>query len=176
MTARTFDTERLTLRIPTLADFDDSRAMWADAGVARYTSGKPLTADEVWSRLLRYVGHWELIGFGTWVAREKSTGRFIGELGFLSAQRGLGPDFDDVPEAGWILAPSAQRRGFGTEGMLAAHEWLARTRSPRRTVCMINPANTASIRLAERCGYRTWKEATFKGDAIRLFERGESAK
>lgn len=173
MESRALETERLTLRTPTLADFDDSRALWADPDVVRYTVGKPQTPDEVWARLLRYAGHWELIGYGTWVVREKS-GRFVGEMGFLSAHRGLGPEFDEVPEAGWIVAPSAQQKGFATEAMIAAHRWLATTLAPRRTVCMINPANTRSIRLSERCGYRPWKEATFKGDAVRLFQRDGS--
>ena len=171
MDPRTLDTERLTLRIPSVADFPDSLAMWVDPTVVRFTVGKPQTPDEVWGRLLRYVGQWQVMGFGTWVAREKSTGRYLGELGFLTAKRGLGAEFDEVPEAGWILTPSAQKHGFATEGMLAAHRWLAGAVAPRRTVCMINPANTPSIGVAERCGYRAFKDTPFKGDTVRLFQR-----
>lgn len=51
------ETERLRLRAHRLDDFAASAAMWADPIVTRYTVGKPQTSEEVWSRLLRYIGH-----------------------------------------------------------------------------------------------------------------------
>jgi RimJ/RimL family protein N-acetyltransferase len=53
----TLRTERLILRAPTLDDFADSLAMWADPTVTRFIGGRPHTKEEVWSRLLRYIGH-----------------------------------------------------------------------------------------------------------------------
>lgn len=52
------ETERLTLRGHRLEDFAESAAMWADPEVTRYISGRPFSAEEIWARLLRYVGHW----------------------------------------------------------------------------------------------------------------------
>ncbi len=63
--------------------------MWADPEVTRYIGGKPLTEEESWARLLRYVGHWSLLGFGYWVVEEKTTGNFIGEVGFADYKRDL---------------------------------------------------------------------------------------
>ena len=60
------ETERLRLRGHTLADFADSAAMWAEDAVTRLLGGRPLTEEEVWTRLLRYVGHWALQGYGYW--------------------------------------------------------------------------------------------------------------
>ena len=85
------DTERLTLRRPRLDDFEESLAMWADPAVVRHISGKPTTREEMWARLLRYVGHWELMGFGFWVVREKGTGRFVGEVGLADFRRDMDP-------------------------------------------------------------------------------------
>ena len=76
------ETARLFLRGPRPADLPDSVALWSDPVVTRYTSGKPLSEEEVWGRLLRYVGHWAWMGFGYWVVEEKATGRFAGEMGF----------------------------------------------------------------------------------------------
>ena len=50
-------TPRLTLRRPGLADFADSAALWADPRVTRFITRRPATTEEVWARLLRYVGH-----------------------------------------------------------------------------------------------------------------------
>jgi len=77
--------------------------MWGDPEVTRYIGGRPFTAEEVWSRLLRYIGHWQWIGFGTWVAEERATGAFVGEIGFCDYRREIDPPLD-LPEAGWALA------------------------------------------------------------------------
>src|SRR5271156_932079 len=83
------ESERLKLRGNGLNDFVHSAAMWADTEVTRYIGGKPLTEVETLARFLRYVGHWSLLGFGYWVVEEKTTGNFIGEVGFADYKRGL---------------------------------------------------------------------------------------
>ena len=65
--------------------------MWGDPAVARFIGGKPFTREEVWARILRYVGHWTLMGFGFWAIEEKATGDFIGEVGLADFQRDLDP-------------------------------------------------------------------------------------
>ncbi len=71
------ETARLILSGHHLEDFEGSRALWADPGVTRLIRDEPFAAEECWLRLLRYVGHWQLLGFGYWMAREKETGLFI---------------------------------------------------------------------------------------------------
>ena len=62
------ETARLKLRGHRLDDFTPCAAMWADPVVTRHIGGRPLSEEESWTRLLRYVGHWALLGFGYWVA------------------------------------------------------------------------------------------------------------
>src|SRR5271166_4392110 len=109
------ETERLRLRCHRVGDFAECAAMWADAAVTRYLGRDPLTAEEVWARLLRYVGHWAALGFGFWAVEEKASGRFVGDLGFMDFKRDLEPSLDDVPEMGWILASQAHGKGYATE-------------------------------------------------------------
>src|SRR5208283_4045760 len=52
-------------------DFSDSAAMWADPAVTRYIGDKPLTEEESWTKFLRYVGHWSLLGFGYWWLKKR---------------------------------------------------------------------------------------------------------
>lgn len=70
--APVIETARLILSGPRLEDFDGSRALWADPDVTRLIRDEPFTSEECWLRLLRYVGHWRLLGFGYWMAREKA--------------------------------------------------------------------------------------------------------
>ncbi|HEY8209229.1 MAG TPA: GNAT family N-acetyltransferase [Myxococcaceae bacterium] len=171
-TSISIDTDRLTLRTHRLDDFPDSRALWADPEVTRYIGGRPFTEEESWQRLLRYVGHWSLMGYGYWTVRERSSGRFAGEVGLANGRRTLDPPLGDAPESGWALAPWAHGRGYATEAVRAVLVWGAEHFGPRhRTVCMIAPENRPSLRVAEKCGYREYARTTYKGEPTILFER-----
>jgi RimJ/RimL family protein N-acetyltransferase len=165
------ETARLTLRGHRLDDFADSFAMWSDPQVTRFIGGKPSTEEEAWSRLLRYAGHWPLLGFGYWLVEETATGRFVGEVGFANFRRDLNPPLGDRPEAGWALATWAQGQGYATEAVRAAHAWGDAHFGARTTVCMIAPEHLASLRLAERVGYREVARTTYKGAPTVLLER-----
>jgi RimJ/RimL family protein N-acetyltransferase len=169
--APTLETARLVLRGHRLEDFQPSAAMWGDEAVARFIGGKPFTPEEVWQRMLRYPGHWALLGFGYWVIEEKAAGRFVGEAGFLNLNRAIEPAFGDTPEAGWVLAPWAHGKGYATEAMTCATTWLDGRFGAGRTVCMISPENGPSIRVAQKLGYREYARAAYKGSPTVLFER-----
>src|ERR1035438_972988 len=94
------ETERLRLRGHRLDDFDASAAMWADPNVTKHIGGHPLTEEEAWTKFLRYVGHWALLGFGYWVVEEKATGNFVGEIGFADYKRDLLPSLQDRKSVG----------------------------------------------------------------------------
>jgi RimJ/RimL family protein N-acetyltransferase len=170
------DTARLTLRAHTLADFDECASMWGDPEVTRHIGGRPLSEEEVWARVMRYAGFWTLLGVGYWVLRERATGRFVGEAGLADFRRDITPPLGDAPEVGWALATWAHGRGLATEAVAALLAWADANRAmPRlasgRTVCLIAPENAASIRVAEKCGYRGSARGTYKGHETLILER-----
>jgi RimJ/RimL family protein N-acetyltransferase len=166
-----FETERLVLRVLGVEDFDDYFAVAGDPETFRYSHRGGMSSDEAWTRLLRQVGHWHLLGWGLFAVEEKATGRFVGEVGLGDFRRGLGADFDGVPEAGCTIARWAQGSGYATEAMEGALCWIERKLAPPRTVCLVHHQNRASIRVAEKLGYRSFAQRTYRGfDAI-LFER-----
>lgn len=166
------DTARLTLRGHRASDLDDVLALWSDPEVTRYIGGKTSNREEVWARLLRYIGHWAFAGYGFWIVCERATGRFVGEVGMADFKRELSVSFEGAPEAGWVLAPSAQGRGYATEAMSAALAWNA-ARHPR-TVCLIDLDNAPSRRVAAKLGYREITQAEYKGTPVGVFERSTS--
>jgi RimJ/RimL family protein N-acetyltransferase len=165
------DTERLTLRQPTRDDFAGSFAMWSDTNVTRFIGGRPFTHEETWARLLRYVGHWQVLGFGYWIVRERDTGRYVGEVGFADYQRDLDPPLNGVPEAGWAIAPHAHGKGYATEAVRAVTRWADRRWPGAHTVCIIDPDNAVSLRVAAKCGYAQTGRATYRGNTSLVFER-----
>jgi len=164
-------TDRLTLVPPAPSDFADSASMWAEAEVVRHIGGRPSTPEEVWSRLLRYAGLWTLSGFGYWTVRETVSGRFVGEVGLAEFRRDLSPSFEGAPETGWALAGWAHGRGFGREAVEAVLAWSDARLTAPRTVCLIDPDNAASIRLAHRLGYKEFARGDYRGRPSLLMER-----
>jgi RimJ/RimL family protein N-acetyltransferase len=166
-----FETERLVLRRHVRDDFDDSFALWSDETVTRFIGGKPFSREDVWSRLLRYVGHWSVMGYGYWTIREKRSGRFIGEIGFANYRRDIEPPLGDTPEIGWALMPFAHGQGYATEAVRGALAWADATWPGAETVCIIAPDNIASRRVAEKCGYLEVRQANYKGHETGVFRR-----
>jgi len=167
------DTARLRLRCHTPGDFRDCAAMWADPMVTRFIGGVPATAQQVWARLLKYAGLWSLLGFGYWVIEERSTGHYVGELGFAEFMRDLEPSIQGTPELGWALVAAAHGRGYATEAVTAVIAWGDRRfGASATTACIISPENGASLRVATKCGFRQSCVASLAGQPILLYSRG----
>jgi RimJ/RimL family protein N-acetyltransferase len=169
--APTIETERLVLRGYSIDDFPHVVAVWADREVVRHISGRPSTEEETWARFLRNIALWPMLGYGYWAAVEKSTGRFIGDVGFADFKREIEPSLKGTPEIGWVLARWSHGRGYATEAARAALLWLERTLGPQRSVCIIDDDNRASVRVAEKCGYREFARTQYKGSTVVMFER-----
>ena len=165
------ETDRLILRGHRREDLADSAAMWGDAEVVRFISGKPQTREEVWAKMLRLVGHWAMLDCGYWVVTEKATGRFAGEAGFGLFEREIDPPFGDTPEAGWALASWAQGQGYAGEAVRAILAWGDQRFDRARVVCMIAPENGSSLKLAEKVGFREYHRTTYKEQPTILLER-----
>ena len=164
-------TERTRMRLPKVTDFDNTLALWSDPAVTRYITGDPLGMEAAWSRLLRLQGHWQALGYGPWIVEDRHTGAFIGEVGFRDYKRNTTPSFAGTPELGWVLRSDLHGKGFATETVLAALAWADAHFDEDRTVCIVSVDHAASIRVAEKVGYKKAADATYNAKPVILFER-----
>lgn len=169
--APALSSERLVLRAHRVDDFEPLASMWAEPEVVRYIGGKPMAREDVWSRLLRSAGHWQLLGFGYWVVCEKATGALLGEVGFADFRRDIEPGFHGVPEIGWALISRAHGQGLGTEAVRLALAWGDAHFTSTRSVCLIDAPNAPSRHLAKKCGFVEWCHTSYHGEPSVLFER-----
>jgi len=170
MTPPTLTTARLELTAPRAIDFEPFADMWADPDVVKFIGGKPRDRQDAWLTLMRNVGAWTVLGFGPWTVRERETGDYVGDAGFCDYQRGMDPDISGQPEAGWAFARRHWGKGYATEALQATHAWLDETQ-PGRTVCIIEPDHSASIRVAQKLGYRDFASSDYKDTPMLIFER-----
>ena len=165
------ETERLWLRAHRADDHADCLAIWSNPEVVRHIGGRPFTAEEVWKRLLQYSGLWNLLGYGYWAVEEKASGRYIGDIGFADFRREIEPSLEGMLEFGWVLAPQAHGKGYASEAVAAATAWAEQHASHLRAVCIIDPDNLSSIRVAEKAGFKRWCETTYHGSPSVVFSR-----
>jgi RimJ/RimL family protein N-acetyltransferase len=170
VTIPTLETERLILRGYTADDFASCAAMWADPAVVKFIGGQPSTEEQAWARLLRYVGHWELFGFGFWAIFERATGEFVGEIGAADFRRDITPPIGNL-ETGWVLARSAHGKGYATEALRTVLAWLDEKFPGKPTVCVIDPPNVASLGVAKKVGYEQIGTRTYHGNEVSIFRR-----
>jgi RimJ/RimL family protein N-acetyltransferase len=169
--APTLTTPRLILRAHTRADYYDLHAIWSDPLVTKFIGGRPSSPQDSWFRLIRYLGHWPMMGFGYFAACDRQTGAYIGDMGIANHMRDMHPDFDSAPEAGWVLSPLAFGKGYATEAMTAVIDWFEGVHGKQRTVCMIEAAHVGSINVANKLGYSRFTQVMIGDDPIDLFSR-----
>lgn len=167
----TLDTPRLILRPHRGADYAAACAMWADPAVTRFIGGRASTPQQTWSRLLTYLGHWAVMGFGYWAIEERDSGAFAGEIGFADFKRDIAPEMQNVPELGFALASSFHGRGFASEAVRAVLAWGDGHLNSKRTVALVNEDNAASIHILEKSGYRAFDRSTLADSRVLFLER-----
>jgi RimJ/RimL family protein N-acetyltransferase len=162
-------TERAILRGQVYEDFQSFLEMWADPVVTEYF-GHIFTRSESWTRFLRSIGLWPVLGYGYWTAEDRATGDYLGVVGIGDFERGI-PDIVGIPEAGWVLAAAAHGRGLATEMVSAIIAWADANIDAPETCCIIAPGNRASFRVAEKMGYVRGPTVPFEKDEIVVLTR-----
>ncbi len=138
------ETERLTLRAPSIADFEAEAEFYAterSKGV-----GGPLPRDHVWRGFASLIGHWIIRGYGYWGVEEKATGAYCGHVGLWY------PEGWPEPEIGWTLMGNAEGRGIAREAAIAARRFAFDTLGWTTAISLIAHDNLRSQVLAERLG------------------------
>lgn len=138
-------TERLILRVPQISDFDAYAAMGEDVENMRYIGGAT-TRTVAWRKFLQMPGAWLLQGFAMFAVVEKSTGRWLGQLGPWKPEGWPGT------EIGWAFDRSAQGKGYATEAGIACMDFAFDTLGWSNVIHSIHPDNVTSQALAMRLG------------------------
>ena len=148
MTIPTLVTERLILRPIHNDDVPGYVEIWSDPEFTRYIGGSARTdPDSIWHAMASNIGCWALTGVGPWSVVERVTGTLVGRAGLWNE-----PGWPGV-EAVWFIGRRWWGKGYATEAATAAISWAFDNQPDlAEVVSVILPANTRSIRVAERLG------------------------
>ena len=155
------ETERLALRRLTMNDLDALAAIYSDADVRKYFPEGTLTYEQTreeleWIIDVYYGQH----GFGLWATTYKRTNEFIGRCGLLPWTI----DGRSEVEVAYLLARAFWGRGLGTEAAWAILAYGFEELHLSRLICLIDPANEASINVAVKIGMHLKKKPSSTGN------------
>ena len=162
MTGPILETERLILRPTAPEDFEPWAAFMGDIDASKFVGG-PQARSVAWRGFLSMAGAWAIQGYAMFSVIEKSSGRWVGRLGPWVPEGWPGT------EVGWGLAREAWGKGYATEGGRRALEYAFTELGHAHVISLIRPANTASIRVAERLGETLEGRATLFGTEALIY-------
>ena len=142
--APTLETPRLVLRQFRESDLAALETFFADP-VTRAVYRVTFTTGELWRRIATNLGHWQLRGFGPYVAEEKSTGDVVGMVSLWFPH-----GWADI-EVGYGVLPAHRRKGYAAEAAARVRDHGFEIGIPR-LVSYIQPTNLASIAVATSIG------------------------
>jgi ribosomal-protein-alanine N-acetyltransferase len=159
------ESERMMIRPLFLGDVPVLTEILSDPEVMRHSVRG--VCDEAATRkfvewcLACYKSH----GVGPWALIEKGTSDLIGFCG-------VGPErVGDVEEInlGYRLARRYWGRGLASESARASLAYAFEIRECESVVVIIEPEHVASLRVAEKAGFRSFQQVAFHGKPVRLY-------
>jgi RimJ/RimL family protein N-acetyltransferase len=153
-------TERLLLRQFTAHDHKPLMNVFGDEQVMRFGDGVQ-SAEWVQTWLEQCINHhYPSWGFGPYAVVKKQARELIGYCGLF-----LFPDGNGQPEIelGYRLSRRAWGNGYASEAAKAVRNFAFSRPGIQRLIAMIDPANMASIRVAEKIGMHYEKDVIFEG-------------
>ena len=142
MTGPILHTERLTLRLPVLADFEHHATF--HASLRAEWEGGAKNRKDAWKIWAGDVACWSLRGYGAFTVEQ--AGAFVGEVGIYQ------PDHFPGPEFGWMVSSDAEGKGIAFEAAVAVLAWVRATFDLPHITSIIDPDNARSIALGLRLG------------------------
>ena len=143
------ETERLLLRHLVIDDLDELFALYRDPEIRKYFPEGVLTLEETKEELEWHMhGHPRHPELGLWATIHKETGKFIGRCGLLP----WNIDEKLEVEIAYLLDKSFWGQGLATEAANGLLKYGFETLHLSRLICLIDPNNIASQRVAERIG------------------------
>jgi [ribosomal protein S5]-alanine N-acetyltransferase len=151
------ETKRLILREMTLRDVDDLLEVFSDPEAMQFYPqpfDRQMTQTWIERNIQRYAQH----GFGLWAIILKENGKLIGDCGLVVQEVG---GVEEI-EVGYHVHRDLWGKGLATEAAQACRDYGFSQLGFDKLISLINPANIASRRVAEKNGMRLLKEVEWQ--------------
>ena len=145
-------TERLDLDPITMADAERLAVLHADARVMNLLKHGVLSRSQSDALVADYEAEWRALGFGSWTACERTSGRLVGLGGLRIHDGGYGVALRGA------FTPEAQGKGYGPELGRAALAFAFDVVGLDRVVAITRAENVPGRRSLEKFGMQCERE------------------
>ena len=161
------ETPRLILRYFTPDDLDALTPILADPEVMRYSISGVKTRSQTEEFITWMLSNYQKYNLGLYAVIERETKQLIGYCGLLVW------DFEGIEEIeiGYRLATAYWGKGLATEAATSVRDYAQKKLNIDRLICIIEPENTRSIRVAEKLGLIYERDTVFKGFKVRIYSK-----
>jgi len=143
------ETKRLLLRRLVIDDLDELFVLYSDPEMREYYPEGILNYKETKEELEWFLnGHPRHPELGLWATIHKETGKFIGRCGLLPWTI---EDKLEV-EVAYMIDKAFWKKGLATEAARGIVRYAFDQLNLSRLICLMDPANIASQRVAEKAG------------------------
>ena len=156
------ETERLRLRAFHGGDLAAFARIAGDPETMRHLGGA-LDRDGAWRWIAVTLCHWVLRGFGMWAVEDRRSGELLGRAGL---QR---PEGWPGLEAAWLIDRARWGEGLAPEAARTVLAFAFESLGTDHVISLIDPANRASIRVAEKIGERLEGRTKFHGRTVCVY-------
>lgn len=151
-------TDRLEIRSPKETDRDRMVELWRSAAFTVFSNGTHTEAG-AHARFDRMVAMADRFSFAKQPVIERASGIIVGYVGVDVFDLGG----TESLEFGWRLDPAARGLGYATEAATEVLKLVHRDADAAWVYAIIDPANTPSLRVAEKLGFTHWRWDDFGG-------------
>ncbi len=149
-------------------DFEEFAGLTADPEVMRFSvKGGPLSLDEAKEYFQKKILDHYKNGLGLWALYYKEEKKIIGFAGLVLQEI----DGEKKIELGYRLLPKYWHRGLALEAAREICDYAFTVLKLKELISIIEPANTRSIRLAERNGMRPLKMTQYQNKDVYIYAR-----
>jgi ribosomal-protein-alanine N-acetyltransferase len=160
------ETKRLLFRRLIPDDLDALFRLYSDEEIRQYFPEGVLTYEETKEELEWFLnGHPRHPELGLWATIHKETNQFIGRCGLLPWTIEERPEV----EVAYLLDKKYWRQGLGTEAAQAILHYGFEQLKLTRLICMVDPNNQASAKVATNIGMTLEKEMEDEKGPFLLF-------
>lgn len=157
------NTERLLLRLLSLADLDPLCDLEADAEVKQFFPDGPRDRVKTEEMIKRFMSYYEEKKLPNFLLFDRLTNEFIGRAGFGITDSG-------EIEIGYVLHKKFWGKGYAAEAVKALLKYARANIDVDYIIAYADFRNTNSLRIMEKCGMRYDKTGIAKGIECKFYK------
>ena len=157
-------TSKLLVRESIIEDVDEFYRIYKDPAITLYMENLYEDRDAEIAYMKAYIDQiYGFYGYGLWTVILKETGQVIGRAG-LSVREGY-----DLPEMGFLIDTSFQKRGYGFEVCTAILNYAKEELEFEKVQALADKRNAISIHLLKKLGFEYDSEVNVNGREHQLY-------